>query len=68
MTVEGDGAVVHGVDRVTHDEVAERGLAGAVRAHEDVRLAGGDIEVDAVQDFLLIRGGGEVLHAEQRVC
>ena len=31
-------------------------------------IRAGDIQVDAMQDFLLVRGGGEILHAEQRVC
>ena len=67
LAVEVDAAVVHGVDGVTHDQVAEGRLAGAVGAHEDMGLAGGDIEVDVMEDGLLVHGGGEALDVEQRV-
>lgn len=67
LAVEVDGALRDGVDGVAHDDVAHRGLAGAVGSHDDVRLAGGDVEVDAVQDGLLIDRRGESAHGQQRI-
>ena len=40
--------------RVAHDRVGERGLAGAVGAHQGMDLAGLDREVDALEDLLVL--------------
>ena len=61
------GAWKLSVDGVAHDQMAEGGLAGAVGAHQDMGLSGGDIEVHVMEDGLLIHGGGEALDVEQRV-
>ncbi len=51
-TVQRDGAVRDLVLRVPGDGVRQRGLARPVRAHDRVRLAGIDGQVDAAQDLL----------------
>ncbi len=55
LAVKDDAAVVDPCKRtrVAHDQVAEGGLAGAVGSHQNVGLAGGDVEVDVVEDGLL---------------
>jgi hypothetical protein len=50
LALEQDGAGRHRVGRVPHERVGQRRLAGAVRAHEGVDLAGLDGQVDAPQD------------------
>ena len=47
------------VGGVAHDDVAERGLAGAVGAHEHVGLARADGQADAVEDGLVLGSGRE---------
>src|SRR3546814_3545535 len=49
--VEGDAAAEHLVAGPAHDDVGQRGLAGAVRAHDGVDLAGADGEVDPLEDL-----------------
>src|SRR5665647_2720272 len=51
-TVEGDRTGGDLVLRVPGEGVREGGLAGAVRAHDRVRLAAADGQVDAAQDLL----------------
>src|SRR4029453_2687861 len=53
VAVEGDGSVGDAVLRVTGDGVGQGRLSGAVGAHDGVRLAGADGEVDASQDLLV---------------
>ena len=65
LAVEHDGARRLRVDGVAHDDVAEGGLAGAVGAHENMGLAGGDGEVDVVEDLLLVDGGGKAGDGKQ---
>src|SRR5262249_58751915 len=48
------------------DRVGERGLAGAVRPHDRVRLPGADREVNAAQD--LPAGARRILHADVEVA
>jgi hypothetical protein len=48
-------------------DVGERALAGAVRAHDRVDLALGHAEVHAAQDLVPPHGGVEVLHFEHGV-
>ena len=43
---------------VAHQRVGERRLSRAVGAHDRVDLAGPDLEVDALEDLALRRGGG----------
>ncbi len=52
LAVKDDAAVVDRVNGVAHDQVAEGGLASAVGTHQHVGLAGGDVEVDVVEDGL----------------
>ena len=66
--VKDDTAVVDRVDGVAHDQVAEGGLAGAVGSHQHMGLAGGDVEVDVVEDGLLVHGGGKTFDGKQRIC
>lgn len=68
LAVKDDAAVVDRVDGVAHDQVAEGGLAGAVGSHQHVGLAGGDVEVDVVEDGLLVHGGGKTFDGKQRIC
>jgi len=42
------------VARTPGQHVRERALAGAVRAHDGMHLAGGDLERQALQDFLAV--------------
>ena len=67
LAVEEDGALVHAIGGVAHDQVAQGRLAGAVGAHEDVGLAGGDVQVHAVQDGFLVHRRGEAANGEERV-
>ena len=57
-------AGAHAIDRVAHDDVPERGLAGTVGAHEDVALALADGQVDLVQDGLVLGACREGAHVE----
>ena len=68
LAVKDDAAVVDRVNGVAHDQVAEGGLAGAVGSHQNVGLAGGDVEVDVVEDGLLVHGGGQTFDGKQRIC
>ena len=63
-TVEDDAAGVGG--ERAGDLVDERGLAGAVGADDGVRLAGQNVEVDAVGDLQRAERLGEVLQAQHR--
>ncbi len=45
---------------VAHDRVGERGLAGAVGAHQGVDLAAWDLEVEALEDLLVLGADVEV--------
>jgi hypothetical protein len=45
------------VRRVAHEGVRERGLAGPVRPHDGVDLAGRDGQVDAPDDLRSVLGG-----------
>src|SRR5439155_26411987 len=56
LTVERDGAAEDLVLGAAHERVRQRRLARAVRAHEGVDLARGDLEVDAAQDLLAVDG------------
>ena len=56
LAVKDDAAVVDGVDGVAHDQVTKGGLTRAVGAHQHVGLAGGDLQVDVVEDGLLVHG------------
>ncbi len=47
-----DSALRHFVPGPSGEDMRERGLARAVRAHERVHLAGADREVDALQDLI----------------
>ena len=60
FAVELDRALGHLVLRVAHDRVAERALAGAVGAHQRVRLAAADRQVHAAQDRLAFDGHVQV--------
>jgi hypothetical protein len=51
LAVEEDLTVGDLVRRVPHQRVGERRLAGAVRAHDRVHLAGVDRQVDALDDL-----------------
>ena len=53
LAVEGHAATRDGVLRVTGEAVGQRGLAGAVGAHDRVGLPGLDGQVDAVEDLTL---------------
>jgi hypothetical protein len=53
--VEEDLTLGHLEVRVAHDRVRERGLAGAVGAHQRVELTRTDVQVDPLED-LLVRG------------
>ena len=55
------------VGGVAHDDVAERGLAGAVGTHEDMGLARGQVQADVVQDGLVLGPRREPANAEQRI-
>jgi hypothetical protein len=50
---------------VTGDGVRQGGLAGAVRAHDGVRLAAADREVDTLENLF---GAGLGLHADVQVA
>jgi hypothetical protein len=39
---------------VAHQGAGERGLAGAVRAHQRMDLAARDVQVDAAEDLALL--------------
>ncbi len=52
------------VGRMPHEDVGERRLARAVRAHDGVHLALGDFEVDALQDLLAVDLGAETFDDE----
>ena len=58
LAVEGHGAAGDGVLRVAGDGVGQRRLAGAVRAHDRVGLAGADRQVDAGEDLLAVGAVG----------
>src|SRR5690606_38355964 len=47
--------------------IGQRRLAGAVRPHDRMDLAGRDDQVDAAQDLLAVDGGVEVLDLEHSV-
>src|SRR5204863_7977083 len=66
LAVQGDRAAGDRVLRVPGDRVRQGGLAGAVRPHDRVRLAGPDGQVDPAQDLLLfrVRGDGDVQVAD----
>ncbi len=49
---------------VAHDRVGQRRLAGPVRAHHRVDLAGADVEVHALEDLLLAGGDVQVSDLE----
>ena len=59
--VEGDRAAEHLVAGPAHDDVRQRGLAGAVRAHDGVDLARADGEVDPLEDLLAGHAGPQAL-------
>src|SRR5207247_1278529 len=52
LAVEQHRALGHRVFRVAGDRVGEGGLAGPVRAHDRVRLARPDGQVDALEDLV----------------
>ena len=60
LAVEMGGAAGHLVAVAAGKHVGERGLAGAVRAHDGVNFAVRDGEVNAAEDFLAFDRGGEV--------
>src|SRR5207244_182265 len=64
LAVEEDAALGDLVGGVAHQRVRERGLAGAVRAHERMRLALRDGQVDAVEDLPLLGAYVQVLDLE----
>ena len=65
LAQEQDLATRHPVAWIAHDDARERGLAGAVRAHERVDLALVDEEVDAAQDHRTFGLGVEIAQLEQ---
>ena len=64
--VHGDGAAGNDVAFVAGDHLRERRLAGAVRAHDGVDLAGGNFKGDALEDFGAVFEGGVEVGDEQR--
>ena len=64
LAVEQDLALGDLEVRVAHDRVGERRLAGAVRAHQRVELAGADVQVHALEDLLVPGGDVQVLDLE----
>jgi hypothetical protein len=65
LAVQQDGPGGHRVGRVPHERAGQRGLAGAVGAHERVDLAGPDGEVDATEDGTVLGRDVEVADLEQ---
>src|SRR5690606_34766680 len=55
------------VARAAGEDVAERGLAGAVRAHDGVHLAGFHVQGEALEDVLAGDAGVEVVDSEHGV-
>jgi hypothetical protein len=66
MAVHGDGAAGDDVAFVAGDHLREGRFAGAVRAHDGVDLAGGDLKGDALEDFGAVFEGGVEVGDEQR--
>ena len=66
LAVERHGAGGDGVLGVAGDRVGQRRLAGAVRPHDRVGLAGANREVDAAEDLLgaRLRVDGDVQAAD----
>lgn len=60
FAVEDDFALSNFVLGVTDEDIAEGGLAGAVRPHEDVDLAIADGEVHASENFFAFDTGMEI--------
>jgi hypothetical protein len=54
FTVEQDLAFGDFIVVLASQDVGQRGLAGAVRAHDGVNFTGVDGQVDAAQDFCLV--------------
>ena len=54
LALEGDRALGDLIGGVAEQGVGERRLARAVRPHQRVDLAAGDVEVDAAQDLALL--------------
>ena len=65
VAVVADGAPRDRVGRMARQDLSERALAGAVRAHDGVYLAGVDAQRDPAQDFLPLGGSVEVGDLEQ---
>ncbi len=66
LAVERHGAAGDLVLRVTGDGVGQGRLAGAVRPHDRVRLAGADGEVDAGEDLLVLDADLEAADLQRR--
>ncbi len=60
-----DGAAGHRVGRMSGEHLRQRALAGPVRAHDGMHLAGVDGEGDAPEDFLVPGGSVQILDFEQ---
>ena len=65
LAVEGDRPAEHLVAGPAHDHGRQRGLAGAVRAHDGVDLAGRHRQVDALQDLLAGHRGSQPADLER---
>ena len=63
--LEEDAALGHPVARHADDRVEQGGLAAAVGAEQDVRLALIDGEIDAAQDLTVANGDVQVFDLQQ---
>ena len=66
LAVVADGAARDLVRRIPRQHLRERALAGAVRPHDRVHLAGADLEVDSAEDLPVAHPGVQVPDPKQR--
>ena len=66
LAAEQDAPGGDGIGRAAGDGAAQRGLAGAVGAHEDVGLVAADGQLHTVEDLLALHPGVQVLYGKKR--